>query len=185
MPSIWPLRLKLSTFSMTRAWRGIPSESSLFLLNPEFLDRFESCRFLSSARIIHVMKRDNYLNYVLTFVGSKYGSNGNYDGNDGFFDVSDWKQSKKEYFILLYRIQCLKTSCLISLTDLADSQLAVHSSAIFTVRSSWYDSHILRFFKSNSLARDLLNFKIVHVIAQKQPPKVVSVNHRIFLSNPD
>jgi len=110
---------------------------------------------------------------------------GNYDGNDGFFDASDWKQSKKEYFILLYRIQCLNTSCLISLTDLADSQLAVHSSAIFTVRSSWYDSHILRFFKSNSLARDLLNFKTVHIIAQKQPPKVVSANHRIFLSNPD
>jgi len=35
------------------------------------------------------------------YVGSKYGSNGNYDRSDGS-DTSDWKQNKKRHFILLF-----------------------------------------------------------------------------------
>jgi len=54
---------------------------------------------------------------------------------------------------------------LISLTDLADSQLftrGLHN------RLSWYDSRALRFFWDNFSACDVFNFKTFHVIARKQ-----------------
>jgi len=55
-----------------------------------------------------------------------------------------------------------------------DSRLTVLHS-----RSSLALTRLLRFFKANSLARDVLHFKTVRVIAPKQPPE--RLYRRIFL----
>jgi hypothetical protein len=96
------------------------------------------------------------------------------------FPCFRWKTRRVYSSLLGYNV-----SRKILLSDLAESQLAAHGSsfAVFTIRSSRYDSRILRFFRGNSLARDVLNCKTFHVIARKQP--LEHCYRGIFLSNPD
>jgi len=90
------------------------------------------------------------------------------------------KTRKNSFFFSLGYNVSRKTGSLISLTDLADSQLAARCSSRF----ARLGTRVLRFFKDNSPARDVFKyFEAFHVIARKQLPK--RLYRRIFLSNPD
>jgi len=102
------------------------------------------------------------------------------------FDASDWKQERTSYLSLLGHIVSRKTSSLISLIDLAtrNSQLAAHSSslAVFTVRSPWYDSRALRFFKG---ILSCVTYLILRRFTSLHENNRNTCICRIFLSNPD
>jgi len=113
--------------------------------------------------IIPQMRASMYQKYCSTrYVGSKCGSNGNYDRNDGFSMPQIRNKTGKENFILFRKDTTSPTRL-----ALWSRWPASRSSQFFTrsLGSSLTRPSILL----RQLYRNVLNFKTFHVIARKQP----------------
>jgi len=75
------------------------------------------------------------------YVGYKYGSNENYDENDGFSMPQIENKTKKNALFFPIRLPRLSQDWLSDLANCSrNSQLTVLHS-VFTIRSSWYEGH--------------------------------------------
>jgi len=127
---------------------------------------------------------------VFRYVGSKYGSNGNYDGNDRFSTPRmiglKTKRERTLYSSLLGCSDSRKSSSLILILELISftsqftasrfSTLCLHSSLVL-VRFTR-----LRFFWSNSPARDVLNFETFHVMLHENNPRNTCIGQSPHIS---